>query len=263
MFRFDNLISKTRTIRDKDFKFLFFLLDIFIHQFIVRIQTCLTFRLTRFRSHTHPLQLTLQCLAALAGGFLFHFHALGLLFQPAGIVTFPGDTFATVEFKNPACHMVEEVTVVGYGNHRTLVLLQMLFQPIDGFSVKVVGRFVQQQHIGLLQQQAAKCHTATLTSRKMVYSCVFGRTTEGIHSAFQFTVEIPGISCIDDILKFSLTDKKLIHLVGILVILRQAEFLVNLFVLSECVHNGLYAFHHNFFYGFRRIQVRFLSQIAH
>ena len=159
--------------------------------------------------------------------------------------------------------MVEEVTVVGYGNHRTLVLLQMLFQPIDGFSVKVVGRFVQQQHIRFLQQQAAKCHTATLTSRKMVYSCVFGRTTEGIHSAFQFTVEIPGISCIDDILKFSLTDKKLIHLVGILVILRQTEFLVNLFVLSECVHNGLYAFHHNFFYGFRKIQVRFLSQIAH
>ena len=49
-------------------------------------------------------------------------------------------------------HIVEEVAVVGNGNDRTFVLLQMLLQPVDAFSVQVVGRLVEQQHVGLLQQ---------------------------------------------------------------------------------------------------------------
>ncbi len=152
MLGFNHLITQTGTVRDKDFQLLFLLLHILVQQFVVGVQTRLSLCLTGLGSHAHPLQLAFQRLAALAGGLFLLLHALGLLFQPTGVVTFPGNTFATVQLKNPAGNVVEEVTVVRYGNHRTLVLLQVLFQPVDGFGIKVVGGLVKKKHVGLLQQ---------------------------------------------------------------------------------------------------------------
>ncbi|MPM36470.1 hypothetical protein SDC9_83067 [bioreactor metagenome] len=39
--------------------------------------------------------------------------------------------------------MVEEVTVVRDTDHRSLVLLQMLLQPVDRLGIEVVGRLVE------------------------------------------------------------------------------------------------------------------------
>ncbi len=77
--------------------------------------------------------------------------ALLLLFQPGGVVAFPRDALATVEFQNPARHVVEEVAVVGHGDDRAFVLPQVFFQPQHALGVEVVGRFVEQQHVGLLE----------------------------------------------------------------------------------------------------------------
>ena len=51
-----------------------------------------------------------------------------------------------------------------YGNHGSLILLQMLLKPVYALSVEVVGRLVEQQHVGLLQQQSAESYTTTLTT---------------------------------------------------------------------------------------------------
>ena len=123
MFGFNDLITQTGTIRNKDFKFLFFLLHVLIQQFVIRVKTCLTFRLTGFRSHAYPFQLTFQCFTTFAGSLFFHFHTFGLLFQPGRVVTFPGDTFTTIQFKNPSGNVIEEVTVVRHSNNRTFILL--------------------------------------------------------------------------------------------------------------------------------------------
>ena len=152
MLGFNHFITQTGTVRDKDFQLLFLLLHVLIQQFVVGVQTCLPLCLAGLGSHAHPLQLTFQRLAALAGSLFLLLHTLGLLFQPAGVVTFPGNTFATVQLKNPAGNVVEEVAVVRYGNHRTLVLLQVLFQPVDGFGIEVIGGLVEEKHVGLLQQ---------------------------------------------------------------------------------------------------------------
>ena len=77
----------------------------------------------------------------------------------------PWNSLAAVEFKNPLAHVVQEVSVVGYGYHRALVLLQVLFQPIDRLGIQVVGRLVEQQYIRLLDKQTAKCYTTAFTSR--------------------------------------------------------------------------------------------------
>ena len=88
-----------------------------------------------------PFQL--QGLAALAFRLLLHRQSLCLLLQPTAVVAFPRNTFATVEFENPTSHMVEEIAVVGHGNHRSFVLLQVLFEPVDGFCIEVVRRLIE------------------------------------------------------------------------------------------------------------------------
>ena len=124
----------------------------------------------------------------------------------------------------------------------------MLFQPVDRLCIQVVGRFVQQKHIRFLQQQTAKSYPATFTSGEIFYRLIFRRTTESIHRTLQLAIQIPCISCINDILQFTLASKKSIHLILILIIFRQTKFLIDFFVFCQCVNNGLHTFHHYFFY---------------
>ena len=90
--------------------------------------------------------------------------------------------------------MVKEITVVRYGNHRAGILLQMLFEPVDAFCVKVVGRLVKQQNVGLLQQQTAQSHTTTLAAAQGLHRLVVGRTTQSIHGPFKLIVYVPRIA---------------------------------------------------------------------
>ena len=111
--------------------------------------------MTGLRSHAHPFQLSFKGLAAFAFGLLFHGEAGGLLVEPRGVVALPRDAFASIQFKNPACHMIEEVTVVGDGDDGALVLLQVAFQPLDALGIEVVGGLVEEQNVRLLQEESA------------------------------------------------------------------------------------------------------------
>ena len=173
---FDNLVAEARTVGDKDFELFFALLLVLVEQTVVARQTSLALGVTSLGSHTHPFKLALKRLAALACLLLFLSHALCLLVEPRRVVTLPWNTLTTVKFKNPAGHMVEEVAVVSDRNHRAGILLKVLLEPVDRLSVEVVGRLVEEEDIGLLEQEAAKSHAATLTTRESGNFLVFGRT---------------------------------------------------------------------------------------
>ena len=46
------------------------------------------------------------------------------------------------------------------GDDGTREPVQELFEPVNGFGIKMVGRFVQQQHVRLGKEKAAKCDTS-------------------------------------------------------------------------------------------------------
>ena len=81
--------------------------------------------------------------------------------------------------------MIEEVAVVGNGNDGTLILLQVLLQPINALSIKVVGGLVEEQDIGLLQEQPAQSHTTALTTREVCHGLVLGRATQCVHRTLE------------------------------------------------------------------------------
>ena len=87
--------------------------------------------MTRFRRHANPFELALQRLLAFALRLLFAAQTFLLLFQPTGVVSFPRNPLAAIEFENPTGNVVEEVTIVSYRDDRARVILQMMLQPAD------------------------------------------------------------------------------------------------------------------------------------
>ena len=75
---------------------------------------------------------------------------------------FQGMPLAAVELEDPAGHVVEEVAVVGHGDDRAGVLLQVPLQPGHRLGVEVVGGLVQQQQIGRGEQEPAQGHPPAL-----------------------------------------------------------------------------------------------------
>ena len=71
---------------------------------------------------------------------------------------------AAVQLDDAGRHAIEKRAVVGDQHHAALEAAQQLLQPIDGVEVEVIGRLVQQQHIGhghqRLRQRDALFHAA-------------------------------------------------------------------------------------------------------
>ena len=86
---------------------------------------------------------------------LFLLEPGSLLLEPRRVIPFPRDSLAAVQFQNPSCNVVKEVTVVGHGDYCAFVLLYVMFEPRDRFRIEVVGGLVQKQNVRLLQQKAA------------------------------------------------------------------------------------------------------------
>ena len=259
----DDFVAQARAVGDEYLELFLTLLLLFIEQLVVAVEARLALCLTCLGRHANPLELALQRFAAFAGHLLLLLHALGLLLEPRGVVALPGNAFAPVEFKNPACHVVEEVTVVRHGNHRALVLRQVLFEPVDALGIQVVRRFVEQQHVGLLQEQAAECHAATFATAQRIDWLVCWRTTKRVHCSLQLAVQVPGVCAVDDVLQLALTSKELVHLVLVLIVLGQAKLLVYFLVLLQGIHDVLHAFLHHLDDRLVVIKLGLLLEIAY
>ena len=112
---------------------------------------------------------------------------------------------ATVEFEDPAGDVVQEIAIMGHGNHSAGVVMQKVLQPGDGLGVEVVGRFVQQQHVGFRQQQLAQRDTPPLAAGKGADVSIPRRQSQRIRSDFELTFEVVAIGGLQDVLEFGLT----------------------------------------------------------
>ena len=152
---------------------------------------------------------------------------------------------------------------MGYGDYRAGILLQVLFEPVDALGVEVVGGFVEQKHVGLLEQEAAEGHAAALTARKRLYRLVVGRALEGVHGALQTRVDVPCVGRVESVLKLALTLDQGVHLVGILQHIGIGEGGVHLVELAQEVHHRLYALADYLDYRLRGVELGFLLEVAH
>ncbi len=62
-----------------------------------------------------------------------------------------GDLMVSLEVPNPGGHFIDQVFVMGDQKDCPLIALQGDVERVDRFEIKVVGRFIEDQYIGLLQ----------------------------------------------------------------------------------------------------------------
>ena len=161
-------------------------------QFLEAGQTRLALGLARLGVLARPFQLFLQGLGARVFVLLLLLQARLLLLQPVAVVALVGNAGAAVEFQNPLGRVVQEVAVVGDGHHGAGEALQELLQPVHRFGVQVVGRLVEQQHVGLGQQQAAQRHAALLTAGEHADLGVPRRQAQRVGGDFELVL---GVAC--------------------------------------------------------------------
>src|SRR4029079_7967999 len=94
--------------------------------------------------------------------------SLGFLLQIAGIVGFIDVVAAAIELEHPVHDIVEEVAVVGDEDDIAGIVDKMFFKPLHALGVEMVGRLVEQQYVGFLEQQAGQRDASLLAARQVL-----------------------------------------------------------------------------------------------
>jgi hypothetical protein len=89
-----------------------------------------------------------------------------------------------------------------------------LFEPLDGTGVEVVGGFIEQEHVGVTEEQLAECDAAFFTAGKDGDFLVGRRELHGVGGDFECAVEFPEVAVIDFVLDASLFVERAFHFVG-------------------------------------------------
>ena len=179
--------------RDVEFLGFVALLEFLRFQFLEPGDAGLALGVAALGIGAHPFQLRLHRLDM--GGFLLllDFQPLLLLLQPGGVVAFPRNAPAPIQFQNPAGDVVEEIAVVSDGDHGAGIVLEEAFQPGDGLGVEMVGRLVQQQHVGFRQQQPAQRDAPSLAAGEGGDIRFPRRQAQGVGGDVQGAVEVMAI----------------------------------------------------------------------
>ena len=137
-----------------------------------------------------------------------------LLLQVGRVVALVRVGPAAVELEDPLGHVVQEVPVVGDRDDGAGVLGQVLLQPLHALRVEVVGRLVEQQQVGLLQQQLAQRDPAALTAGELGDVGVRRRAAQRVHRQLQLGVDVPGVGVVELLLQPAHLVHQLVGVVG-------------------------------------------------
>ena len=93
--------------------------------------------------------------------------ALLTLLQIVGVIAAIGIDGLVVEFENQSTDTVEEKTVVGDHQQRLTSTGKIALEPFNHLKVEMVGGFVEDQQIGLREQNIGQGHTLLLTTGQL------------------------------------------------------------------------------------------------
>ena len=200
----DDLAAQARARRDRD------LLEVELAgavglggHLLVAGQARLGLGLAGLGVGAHPLELVLEALGELGVLLALDLQAGLLLLQVGRVVALVGVGAAAVELEDPLGDVVHEVAVVGHGDDGAVVGREVLLEPQHRLGVEVVGGLVEQQQVGLLQQQLAQRDAAALTTGEHGDVGVRRRAAQGVHRLLELGVEVPRVGGVDRLLELA------------------------------------------------------------
>src|SRR4051812_30817412 len=102
-----------------------------------------------------------------------------LLAEPGRVVALPGYAGTLIQLQNPACDIIEEIAIMRDRDHRAGELGEIALEPPDALGIEMIGRLVEQEHIRLLEQEAAERHAPLFASGDLGDVRVAGRQSKG------------------------------------------------------------------------------------
>ena len=81
------------------------------------------------------------------------------------------------------------------------VVLQEALQPVDRLGVEVVGRLVEEQQVGVAEEQPGERHAALLAAGQGRDIGVVGRAAQGVHRDVDVAFQVPGVGRGDPVLQ--------------------------------------------------------------
>ena len=209
----DHEVAEPRAGRDRDLQLVLALLGRFGFgdELVVRVDARLALGLARTRREAHPFELAGERAPPRLVDLLLLREPLLLLLEPARVVALPRDAVAAVELEDPARDVVEEVAVVGHRDDGAVVLVQVTLEPRDRLGVEVVGRLVEQQQVGLPEQQPAQRDAPALAAAQRSHVGVGRREPQRVHRDLELAVEIPAVHRVDLVLELRLLGEQLVE----------------------------------------------------
>ena len=151
--------------------------------------------------------------------------------------------------------MVEKVPIVGDGDNSAGVLLEMLLKPQHALGVEVVSGLVEQQQVGLLQQQLAQSNSPFFAAREVCHHLVARRAPQRVHRLLELRVEIPSVLRVELFLQRPHLGKQGIK-VGVGVSHGERDFVKAVQLVGETAHAVLHILKH----GFRLVELGLLHE---
>ncbi len=100
-----------------------------------------------------------------------------------------------------------------HGDDGAGIIVQEALQPGHRFGVEMVGRLVEEEHVGALQQEAAEGDAAALAARELGHVRIARRAAQRVHGDLDGAVELPAVAGVDLLLQLALLGDELVHLV--------------------------------------------------
>jgi hypothetical protein len=77
---------------------------------------------------------------------------------------------APIKFDDAGGQTIDEGAVMAHEQQRARIFEQKLFEPFDGCNIQVIGRLVEQQHLGLRHQRARQQHASPPATGELIES---------------------------------------------------------------------------------------------
>ena len=90
----------------------------------------------------------------------------------------------------------------------------MLLEPQHGLGVEVVGGLVEQQQVGLAQQQLAQRDAAPLAAGQVRDRLVRRRAAQRVHRLLELGVDLPGVGVVELLLQLAHLLHELVGVIG-------------------------------------------------
>ena len=140
---------------------------------------------------------------------------------------------------------------MGDDQHGAGEQLQMLLEPGHRLRVEMVGRLVEEEEVGLLQQQLAERHAALLAAGKVVHVGIARRAAERVHRHLDLRFEVPEVLGVDLVLQLRRLLRRLVGIVHHQLVVAVEHRLLGGDAVHDVAHHVL-----------RRIELRLLRQVA-